>query len=240
MIISNIHLIGYEKLSLEVLFEILNKLKYCGFKSVELVLKFSEELVKKINLLEDILIDITRIIIHSVPEKFNEEISFQTIEVIFTKNNIDGFKLCGSVKIDDFSTNQLKVLESLNNNSCLNKKISIDKEGFIRNCPAMPKHFGNIKHKTLEAALNNLDFKKYWDVTKDQITVCKDCEFRHVCTDCRAYTERNNFNTEIDLSKPLKCGYNPYTNEWSDWRKNPLKENAIEYYGMQELIKKNA
>ena len=101
----------------------------------------------------------------------------------------------------------------------------------------MAQSFGNIKDTTLEEALNHPDFKKYWNVTKDQIEVCKDCEFRHICTDCRAYTERTHFNGDIDLSKPLKCGYNPYTNEWAEWSTNPLKQKAIEYYGMQELVK---
>lgn len=104
----------------------------------------------------------------------------------------------------------------------------------------MQQNFGNIKDTTLEEALNHPDFKKYWNVNKDMIEVCKDCEFRHICTDCRAYTERTHFDGEIDLSKPLKCGYNPYTNEWAEWSTNPLKEKAIEYYGMQDLVKKDA
>ena len=45
--------------------------------------------------------------------------------------------------------------------------------------------------------------------------------------------ERNNFEGDIDLSKPLKCGYNPYTNEWADWSTNPLKQETIEYYGIE-------
>jgi hypothetical protein len=47
----------------------------------------------------------------------------------------------------------------------------------------------------------------------------------------------NGFN---NLSKPLKCGYNPYTNEWAEWSTNPLKEKAIAYYGMQDLVRKDA
>ncbi|MEM8527245.1 MAG: hypothetical protein AAGG68_21570 [Bacteroidota bacterium] len=38
-------------------------------------------------------------------------------------------------------------------------------------------------------------------------------------------------------SKPLKCGYNPYTGEWAEWSTNPLKQKAIAYYGMEELVK---
>jgi SPASM domain peptide maturase of grasp-with-spasm system len=147
---------------------------------------------------------------------------------------------CGIVDLKYFNTNLPKVLESLNHNSCLNKKISIDKDGNIKNCPSMPQSFGNIKDTTLEEAVNHKDFKKYWNVNKDMIAVCKDCEFRHICTDCRAYTERTHFEEDIDLSKPLKCGYNPYTNEWAEWSTNPLKQKAIEYYGMQDLVKKDA
>jgi SPASM domain peptide maturase of grasp-with-spasm system len=97
----------------------------------------------------------------------------------------------------------------------------------------MAQSFGNIRDTTLQEALEHPDFKKYWNVKKDEIAVCKDCEFRYICTDCRAYIE----NPEDMYSKPLKCGYNPYTAEWEEWSTNPLKQKAIEYYGMQELVK---
>ena len=96
----------------------------------------------------------------------------------------------------------------------------------------MSQSFGNIKDTTLQEALDHPDFKKYWNVTKDQISVCKDCEFRYICTDCRGYIE----NPEDMYSKPLKCGYNPYTCEWEEWSTNPLKQKAIDYYGMREVL----
>lgn len=160
--------------------------------------------------------------------------------IYYDFNNDFNKNKCGLINSDYFTMNLNNYTESVNHNSCLNKKISIDKDGNIKNCPSMPQSFGNIKDTTLEEALNHPDFKKYWNVTKDMIDVCKDCEFRHICTDCRAYTERTTFDGDIDLSKPLKCGYNPYTNEWSEWSTNPLKEKAIEYYGMQDLVRKDA
>jgi radical SAM protein with 4Fe4S-binding SPASM domain len=63
---------------------------------------------------------------------------------------------------------------------------------------------------TLFKAIEVPDFKKYWSITKDQINVCKDCEFRYICTDCRAYTT----NIDNDYSKPLKCSYDPYKGKW--------------------------
>ena len=86
----------------------------------------------------------------------------------------------------------------------------------------------------MNLAINSDGFKDKWRITKDQIEICKDCEFRYVCSDCRAYVE----NPEDIYSKPLKCGYNPYTCEWEEWSQNPLKQRGIEYYGMKELIAK--
>lgn len=158
----------------------------------------------------------------------------------FMKEDLS-MRSCGKVNLKYFSTNITKVLEAINHNSCLHKKIAIDKEGNIRNCPLMPEDFGNIKDTTLEEAITKPSFKKYWNTTKDQIEVCKDCEFRYICSDCRAYTERTHTNEEgLDISKPLKCGYNPYTAEWEEWSTNPLKQKAIDFYDMRELVKNDA
>lgn len=138
---------------------------------------------------------------------------------------------CGKVDLKYFNTNQRKVLEAINHNSCLHKKIGIDIEGNIKNCPLMPEVYGNIYQSSLEEALLKPGFKKYWNLTKDHIEVCKDCEFRNVCTDCRAYTERTHTDNQgLDSSKPLKCGYDPYTGKWEEWSKNPLKQKAINHY----------
>ncbi|MDE5510619.1 grasp-with-spasm system SPASM domain peptide maturase [Elizabethkingia meningoseptica] len=138
---------------------------------------------------------------------------------------------CGKVNMDYFNTNITKVLEAINYNSCLYKKIGIDLEGNIKNCPAMPKVFGNVKISSLEDALKHSEFREYWNLSKDHIETCKDCEFRYICTDCRAYTERAFKNDKgLDCSKPLKCGYNPYSGEWEEWSTNKLKQKAINHY----------
>lgn len=180
------------------------------------------------------------IIIYNSPyDKSYECVNKEMGYLLQIKRNILNEKHCGIINTEYFYSNIKLLSESQHHNTCLNRKISIDKDGNIKNCPSMPKSYGNIKDTSLEEALNHLDFKKYWNVSKDMIEVCKDCEFRHICTDCRAYTERTHFDGSVDLSKPLKCGYNPYTNEWVEWSKNPLKEKEIEYYGMQDLVKKD-
>jgi len=92
----------------------------------------------------------------------------------------------------------------------------------------MPAAFGNIKEVSLVEAIGHAEFKAFWNTTKDQVKVCQDCEFRYICTDCRAYIEE----PEDKYSKPLKCGYDPYSGEWSDWSTNPLKSKAMVHYGL--------
>ena len=155
-----------------------------------------------------------------------------TGHIFTTTQKINNNNHCGIISPEYFTVNIKTFTEAQKHNTCLNRKISIDTEGYIRNCPSMKEHYGNIKDTTLQEALQHPDFKKYWFVNKDQISVCKDCEFRYICTDCRAYIE----NPEDMYSKPLKCGYNPYTCEWEEWSTNPLKQKAIEHYGMREMV----
>lgn len=95
--------------------------------------------------------------------------------------------------------------ESRNYNNCLYKKISIDKNSLIKNCPSMQENFGSISTTKLMDVVSLDSYRKYWAITKDEIEVCSECELRYVCQDCRAYTiHMNNI-----YSKPLKCRYNP-------------------------------
>ncbi|MCJ7934635.1 MAG: grasp-with-spasm system SPASM domain peptide maturase [Chryseobacterium sp.] len=166
------------------------------------------------------------------PFKVKDEFRFI---VNFIKENIS-ITSCGKVDLKYFNTDLTKVLEAINHNSCLHKKIGIDVDGNIKNCPLMPETFGNIHNTSLESVLKKPGFKKYWNITKENIETCRDCEFRYICTDCRAYTEKTHNNKEgLDISKPLKCGYDPYTGKWEEWSKNPLKQKAIQYYGMQNF-----
>lgn len=103
-------------------------------------------------------------------------------------------------------------IENRNHNSCLNRKISIDEFGEIKNCPSMKHSYGNINKTHLSEILKIKEYTNLWDINKDGIKVCKDCEYRNICSDCRAYLADAN---DI-FSKPLKCKNNPYTGVWEE------------------------
>ena len=58
----------------------------------------------------------------------------------------------------------------------------------------------------------------------DKIIVCKDCEFRYICTDCRIFIKDNN----NIYSQPLHCNYNPYIAKW---------EGESEYIPVEQSLK---
>ena len=202
--------------------------------SVELIVKYQSDFDKR--LLFDFCNKYPRVFAiyaHLAPSTETLHISEKGMgHLFFTQDKITSSNHCGIISPDYFTINIKTFTEAQKHNTCLNRKISIDTEGYIRNCPSMKEHYGNIKDTRLQEALEHPDFKKYWFINKDQIAVCKDCEFRYICTDCRAYIE----NPEDMYSKPLKCGYNPYTCEWEEWSTNPLKQKAIDHYGMRELV----
>lgn len=234
---SYIQLRFYKNINLDYIKKIVETLKNekSRIVSVDFILPYYENFdLEELNI---ILLENSRIhsiiLFNSPYHKSYEAISQKMGYLMLVKRNIVNEKHCGIINDEYFYSNIKLFSESQRHNTCLNKKLSIDKNGNIKNCPSMLESFGNIKDTTLEKALNHVNFKKYWNITKEQITVCKDCEFRHICTDCRAYTEEPNNM----YSKPLKCGYNPYTNEWSEWSTNPLKQKGIQFYRIQELIK---
>lgn len=128
----------------------------------------------------------------------------------FLNFSVDYLNDCGIISQDNFVINRPFFIESQSCNNCLNKKISIDFDGEIKNCPSMNKTYGNIKNINLKQVVDNNTFKFYWDISKNEIEICQDCEFRYMCLDCRAFIE----NDKNPLSKPKKCNYNPYLGKW--------------------------
>jgi SPASM domain peptide maturase of grasp-with-spasm system len=217
----------YDAISNDTIQKLLESLAVSRICSIEMILKYDEEKDEdSLLLMRRNQRRINSIILHSSP--FNRVISKEYITFYYTENNIDSHFQCGQINRSSFNLNTEMFIESKYHNSCLNQKISVDNKGEIRNCPSMPESFGNVKNSLLKDALRKESFKKYWFLTKDSITTCKDCEFRYICMDCRAFVEN-----PVDVySKPLKCGYNPYTTEWEDWSQNPIKQRTMESYNI--------
>jgi SPASM domain peptide maturase of grasp-with-spasm system len=173
--------------------------------------------------------------IYNAPANEQKQLGKNGVKVYCSTSRITSENCCGTIDSMFFRVNIRAFSEAKQFNSCLNKKIAIDKRGKIRNCPSMKNSFGSVQETNLQDALDQEGFKAYWEITKDKINTCKICEFRYMCSDCRAYVEQ----PDDAFSKPLKCGYDPRTGEWKEWSTNPLKQEAMKHYGFRKRDKEN-
>lgn len=142
--------------------------------------------------------------------------------VSYTDQVIRSETHCGIIDPQYFVISTDTYMESKLFNSCLNRKISVSKEGFIKNCPSMTEHFGHISSTSIIEVVADQKFRKLWGVNKDQIAVCRDCEYRYICTDCRAYVADDDL-----FGKPRGCSYDPYTRTWQS--ETPETEGVIPF-----------
>jgi SPASM domain peptide maturase of grasp-with-spasm system len=219
----------FTDLVLEAYIDILDGLERVSYPiSIDLCLPYSRELDSL--LLKELArkyYNVSQVLFHSSPPD-KEPVSVQGAHISYTDITVNSEKCCGVINREGFAVNLHAVSEAKHFNSCLNGKLAIDKDGNIKNCPSMSKSYGHLSEISYADLLKQKDFTKIWKISKDKIKICQDCEFRYVCTDCRAYLDDPN----DELSKPLKCGYDPYQGEWFEWSTNPLKQAVIAHYEM--------
>lgn len=188
------------------------------FRSVDLLIK-DNDFQTSYSILENLIESypiIGNIVVHSSSKdsihkfKSDSKVSCRN-KVLYTTQNIDSCSSCGIINLEGmFVPNLVDFMENKLFNSCLNKKIGIDEDGFVKNCPSMPRHFGHSSTVRLSDIIINPEFTSIWGINKKKISICQDCEFQDICIDCRSYV------TDMsDLySKPKKCNYDPYSATW--------------------------
>lgn len=205
--IPNVQIRIFEAINKEQLLELISKFSESKIKYIEFVLSncFQKEFVNQI------VKNNTKIGLFVLTDSLKKEIrNIEQATIFETPEKISSHIQCGLIQEEQFTIETRSYCESIQFNSCLNCKLGIDINGNIKNCPSMSESFGNIENTSIEEAIKHPEFKKYWSISKDKIEVCKDCEYRHMCTDCRAYLKQaNNI-----YSQPAKCNYNPYIAKW--------------------------
>ena len=121
----------------------------------------------------------------------------------------------------NFSANPDFIRKNINIHSCLSGKITITDTGEVLPCIfSRGQITGNVRKDSVENILKG-ELQNIWRITKDDIFVCKDCEYRYVCFDCRPISEGANEGKGDYRTSPYpRCTYNPYEGEWGKgtWR----------------------
>jgi len=197
---------------------------YGPLRSIDVLLKWTPEHVP--DSLRDLIRRhrrIQQVFIHSAPENRIYKEFVDSANLVYATQEITSHEHCGQVRPGYFTPGISFFLESLHFNSCLNRKVSVDARGEIRNCPSMAASFGNANATRIRSAVMDEKFRELWEVNKDQVEVCRDCEFRYICPDCRAWVRLS----EEKFAKPSKCGYDPYTGIWHTSATEPVIEPAL-------------
>ena len=153
------------------------------------------------------LSNVASVIVHSSPFDRKEQVNLE-----YVSQEIKDEGHCGFISPYYFTVGIEFFGKSVSHNNCLHKKVGIDRAGNIKNCPAMNRNFGNVNVDRLEDIVRLSEFKSTWSLNKDSISVCKDCEFRYICSDCRVNVD----DDRDERSKPLYCSYDPYTATWGE------------------------
>ncbi|MCP4148560.1 MAG: radical SAM protein [bacterium] len=74
-------------------------------------------------------------------------------------------------------------------NPCLGHKVAVDTDGAVKPCLWADEVLGNVGDDNIKAMIVAGKFDKYWDLTKDKVDVCMNCDLRYACNDC-PITER--------------------------------------------------
>jgi radical SAM protein with 4Fe4S-binding SPASM domain len=93
---------------------------------------------------------------------------------------------------------------------CLGGILTASSCGNVYVCRIMREQsLGNVVDTNLSEILRNRkeEIGKFWNLTRDKITPCRNCEYRYSCMDCRAIEE--------DVHYTNLCGYDPHTGKWT-------------------------
>jgi len=203
----------YDALGLEELNRILALASDGSLRSIDLLVRWTPEVT--LEALQELVgrhRRIRNVTVHSAPENRDHPDAVDSVSILFVTQKVTSHAACGQVLPAYFTIGTESVLEAMQFNSCLHRKISVDARGEIRNCPSFPAGYGNARDTRLQSVVERPEFREVWGTTKDQVETCKDCEFRYICPDCRAWVR----DAGDRFSKPSKCRYDPYTATWAE------------------------
>jgi SPASM domain peptide maturase of grasp-with-spasm system len=201
-------------------------------QNINIFLPYNDKNLINIDALFASHLRINDIVFYNSPDNSSKSVEKTRSKVITTQININEVIHCGNISPLYFNINMHVYKETLEYNNCLNRKIFVGVKGDIKNYPSTTIIYGNINKEMFLDVLQNEQFKSLWNIKKDKIKICQSCEFRYMCSDCRAYTQ-----DPADIySKPLKCGYDPSTNEWANWSTNVLSKKGIKHYKFENLF----
>ncbi len=213
---KHIQLRSFEVLSMDFWEYFIANFQYDGIDDIEIFTKFSSYLeVDKAKSLLKSNYRIKFIIFHSSPEYVffkdsSEKNIFSYVSLFVDK--IHSSQDCHVIDPAYFAVNIRLFTEAQEHHTYFNRKMGIDIDGNIKNCPSLSESFGNINDPDIDlrAIAQSPAFQRLWTVRKDDTAICRDCEFRYMCVDSR----EPHLGEDGLYHHKIPCPYDPYTATW--------------------------
>lgn len=202
-----------EVLPLAVISELLQVVEQGRASCVFLYLKYSElfsfEDIANLYLKHSV---IGQLIIHTSPNScdFREllpEHMYGRIKQVKKALHVDSVDF---ISPESMILNMRSFTEANNFNLGLNRKVSVTAKGEVKRYPSHREVFGYVGKDLIADIIKQESFQQLWNVTKDQIEVCKDCQYRYMCLDNSDIIE-----VKGKLVRDSICNFDPYQNRWN-------------------------
>ena len=159
---------------------------------------------------------IRRLVLINTPKDLDQDGFYQKYplkdKIQLTSKNIDPNVYADNISIENFKFLQTYFAEAQTYNVALNKKISFDKKGNIKNFLSHNQIFGNIHIDDWQKIYQSSVFQEKWLVSNDQIIKCRDCQFRYGCFSNSDLAKNDNEEWE----KLQLCSFDPYSSSWNE------------------------
>ncbi len=195
-------------------FEIENTLDYFNDIPVRTIQIFIDKNVNIKDSFFDKIISLNNRVTTILLYNSNKE-SYKNIKnglLVQTKRDVINSKM-SIISIADFDINIDLFMESKLFNNFYFKRVYINLIGDIFKTENDLTTFGNIKSTSLFSLKSDKKFQKFWNIKKDDISICKDCEYRYMCVDSRKPLFKNQYNLWVLEGT---CNYDPYTSKWNN------------------------
>lgn len=205
----DIQLIFIDIFKIDWLGNILDKFMHSRFRSYQIFMPYDTTLNTQIYI--DVIERYKRIaglIIYNAPNKMgsiDKKTAFSRLFITESTLNYDK-----TVEVKDFIVSMDTFTEAQHFNIALNRKISICADGTMKNFLSFCENFGNVNQIKISDVIEDMLFKKKWNINNDVIEICRECEYRYMCT-----SNSDIFQDEDKWYKTIYCDHNSHSDSSS-------------------------
>lgn len=189
----------------------LEKTSRVRIKKIDLFLKYCKEKVEN-SFPRSLFANFPRVgsvVFYSSPKEFVRTERVYNRLISLTSLNLELIYLPERKSKHTFVCNLAAFTEAQSFNLGLNKKLSINRFGKIKNYLSHNVEYGDASEENILMYLQNVEILKTWSISNDEIEVCKSCQYRYGCVDNSALVIRNG-----KFYKDQNCNYDPFQNRW--------------------------